>query len=185
MNDPVDRAPSKVSAAQSHGETARLHATGEFDLADHEQLAEALRAAVSRGHRVVEVDFSAVTFIDAGTIRVLLQCRDFAAERCCALRIVNPAGMSVTILHATATTELLCATAAPPAATPVGGRPALSGGTGTPSATAAKSRPSPWSGRPPTGNTTWARLGSWNGPTASRLTINSAKVPKFDPRTDD
>jgi anti-anti-sigma factor len=185
VNDAVERAPSRVTAAQSHGDTARLHATGEFDLADHEQLAETLRAAVSRGHRAVEVDFSAVTFIDAGTIRVLLQGRDFAAERGCALRIVNPAGMSVTILHATGTSELLCATVATSAPTPAAGRPAVSAGTDTPGSSAARSLPSPWCGRPPAGNTAWARLGSWNRPTASRRPINLAKVYKFEPSTDD
>jgi anti-anti-sigma factor len=50
---------------------ARLRLSGELDLSTREQLGDVLVCLTLAGCRRVEIDLAAVTFIDAGTLRVL------------------------------------------------------------------------------------------------------------------
>jgi anti-anti-sigma factor len=50
---------------------ARLRLSGEFDLSTHEQLGDVLACLTLAGCRRIDIDLAAVTFIDAGTLRVL------------------------------------------------------------------------------------------------------------------
>lgn len=52
---------------------ARLRVSGELDLSTREQLADVLVCLALAGCRHVEIDLGAITFLDAGNVRVLAE----------------------------------------------------------------------------------------------------------------
>lgn len=74
---------------------------GEFDLGNPQALRQTLAAALVAGHRVT-VDFSAVTFIDAAVVGVLVQCARLAAEHDIELSIAETTGQPKLVLAMTA-----------------------------------------------------------------------------------
>jgi anti-anti-sigma factor len=69
----------------------RVAAAGELDLAVWDELHDALMTTLRSGSTVeLVVDLAAATFLDAGTVAVLLRARDAARRIGTPLRVVNP-----------------------------------------------------------------------------------------------
>jgi anti-anti-sigma factor len=67
-----------------------VNASGEFDLATADVLISALDEACGTG-RDVQLDMSAVSFIDASTLGVVVRARETLAAHGCKIEIVRPA----------------------------------------------------------------------------------------------
>ncbi|MFG1603238.1 STAS domain-containing protein [Actinoplanes sp. NPDC049265] len=92
------RVPGVVTPDASADGLVRLAAGGEFDRDNNHLLIAAVEAAISDGCATVTIDLGAVTFIDASTVTVLLQCNEIAARHRRTMRVVNPAGMPALVL---------------------------------------------------------------------------------------
>jgi len=89
-----------TGALSLSGDVAVLHPSGEFDMANEQELSIAIHHAVISGHRLVVVDFGEVTFIDASVIRMLLHSLRLAESRGCVLNLVNVTALPELILRA-------------------------------------------------------------------------------------
>ncbi|GAB2581200.1 hypothetical protein Aab01nite_58200 [Paractinoplanes abujensis] len=87
----------RIAGAGTSGR-AVLHAYGEFDRDNRELILAAAREAVAAGHRRIDLDLTAVTFIDAATVATLLTCRDLIAAAGGGIRIVNAGGIVAHVL---------------------------------------------------------------------------------------
>jgi anti-anti-sigma factor len=81
--------------------------TGDVDTETAEQVAGAVRAALTAGTREVHVDMAAVTFLDSSGIRTLLQAQHEAAEQRVVLRVVNAHCRVARVLDITGVLHLL------------------------------------------------------------------------------
>jgi anti-anti-sigma factor len=93
-------APGVVTPDPSADGLVRLAAGGEFDRDNNHLLIATVEAAVRDGCATVTIDLGAVTFIDASTVTVLLQCNEIAAQHGRRLRVINPAGLPALVLDA-------------------------------------------------------------------------------------
>ena len=89
------------------GETTVV-ATGEFDLATAATLAEALEAACDTG-LPVRLDVTAVTFLDAWSMRTLARTRHHLSGRGMRLSVVHPRPLVRQVLELGGFAELLTA----------------------------------------------------------------------------
>src|SRR4051794_28782418 len=94
---------------------ARLRISGELDLATREQLGDVLVCLALAGCRRVEIDLGAVTYIDAGTLRVL------ADEQ----RRLAASGGTLEVVVASAAHVLVCGLAGYPGLAPEARRPVV------------------------------------------------------------
>ena len=92
----------------THDGPARLAAVGAFDQDNHHEIVEAVHRAIIGGHLRVTIDFREVTFIDAGTVRVLVSCRTLATAYGGDLRVINATGLPAFVLEATGAWPALC-----------------------------------------------------------------------------
>lgn len=90
---PIDRTserttdgPFRLSATQD-GRTYRLALAGELDLGAVETVEAALAEAFDADVDVLEIDLSALTFLDSTGLRAILAARDGAAARALDLRL--------------------------------------------------------------------------------------------------
>jgi anti-anti-sigma factor len=79
---------------------ARISATGEFDLLTAQILADALDEACSHGLSV-ELDMSAVSFIAASALGVIVSAHQRLTEKGCSIEIVRPADVVKRLLRLT------------------------------------------------------------------------------------
>jgi anti-anti-sigma regulatory factor len=96
-----------VIDGDTHNETLRLFAVGEFDAADRAELTAKLRTGVTAGRRTVELDLGLVSFIDAAVVDVLLSTAQLAATHGCRFRVVRPVGLPAHVLAALDTDRAL------------------------------------------------------------------------------
>ncbi|MEU9101965.1 STAS domain-containing protein [Streptomyces sp. NPDC048361] len=75
--------------ARTVGGTIIIELHGELDMLAHAELGPRIHALVSRGVADVILDLRAVTFLDAGGIRLLLSVRDHVERRGGALRLIR------------------------------------------------------------------------------------------------
>ncbi|MFE9370320.1 STAS domain-containing protein [Streptomyces sp. NPDC006711] len=75
--------------ARTVGSTIIIELHGELDMLAHRELGPRIRTLVCRGDADVVVDLTAVTFLDAGGIRLLLAIRDQVARRDGVLRLIR------------------------------------------------------------------------------------------------
>lgn len=106
--DPASTPHGTVTVAQTPSGATRLHASGQFDIANHEQISAVVRTALAHGHRTIELDFAEVTFIDAATVSALLRCQRLAAQVGGTLQILSPSGTSARVLDVTGNRKTLC-----------------------------------------------------------------------------
>lgn len=71
------------------GQTYRVTLRGEFDLAAVATVEQALAPAYGGGTRLLEIDLSALTFLDSSGLRAILEARDRAAGSGVELRLVR------------------------------------------------------------------------------------------------
>ena len=74
---------------QADQSVCQFVASGEFTASDHDLVREMLAEAFAAGCPQVEIDFGSVPSIDAGTARMLADCRYHAIRHGCQLTIVN------------------------------------------------------------------------------------------------
>ncbi|WP_433304832.1 STAS domain-containing protein [Actinoplanes sp. CA-030573] len=102
----------RIVVHRSLRDQTRLVLIGEFDMAAWHVLQEAIHAAVATDSgRQFVVDMAEVTFIDCGTVNILLLERDQAAATGSALSIVNPSDQVRQVLALTGTQSHLLAPA--------------------------------------------------------------------------
>lgn len=77
-----------------------IHLSGEHDAATALDLSNELAIAVSLDHEDLVVDLSAVTFLSAATVGVLIRSRVFLDERGRHLRLVAPSSIARRVLDA-------------------------------------------------------------------------------------
>ncbi|MBV8965340.1 MAG: STAS domain-containing protein [Mycobacteriaceae bacterium] len=82
------------------GGIALVRATGQFDLFTAKILADALAEACSRGLSV-QLDMSAVTFMAASALAVILKAHEKLANRGCSIEIVRSAAVVKRLLRLT------------------------------------------------------------------------------------
>jgi anti-anti-sigma factor len=82
------------------GDIARISATGEFDLFTAQILADSLDEVCSRGLSV-ELDMSAVTFIAASALGVIVSAHRSLTDKGCNIEIVRPADAVKRLLRLT------------------------------------------------------------------------------------
>ncbi len=95
-----------VSADSDH---ARVDVAGEIDSATSPQLAAAIDEALRANTRRVEIDTSAVTFIDSAGLRVLVAAQRAAEEQGRRIEIVAPSETTERLLAITGLSEYLLA----------------------------------------------------------------------------
>ena len=76
-------------------DTCLFRLTGEFDLSNAWKLKDALIDAIRNEDRDIVVDLTAVRFMDAQLVRVLVRAREAAARRDIAFVVVPPADPTV------------------------------------------------------------------------------------------
>lgn len=86
---------------------ARVDVSGEIDSSTSPQLAEAIDRAMRANTRRVEIDASAVTFIDSAGLRVLVAAQRAAEEEGRHIAIVDPSETTQRLLEITGLTEYL------------------------------------------------------------------------------
>ncbi len=88
---------------------ARVHLTGEIDLAVADQLYELLvSAAGQRPGLALQVDMKAVTFTDSSGVHALVRSRARILAGGGELRLINVSGMTARVLHITGVYSYLC-----------------------------------------------------------------------------
>lgn len=130
------------------GRSGHFRAAGDFGPASRDHVRQVLAEAVTSGRRRVELDFADVTFVDAGTIRLLAEFQYRAAVGGCVLDIVHLDYLPRHILDLIGTVRLLRRAQdqpEPPAGEP--GPPAPAGEPG-PLGPAAESQPPAPAGEP-------------------------------------
>jgi anti-sigma B factor antagonist len=87
---------------QASGGMLRLDVSGEVDLATGEELAAAIRGAITSGtHVLLTIDLDRVTFLDSMGINVLVAGRRLADEHGVAYLVTNPNGLVHQVLEIT------------------------------------------------------------------------------------
>jgi anti-anti-sigma factor len=76
-------------------DTCLFRLTGEFDLSNAWKIKDALIDAIRNEDRDIVVDLTAVRFMDAQLVRVLVKAREAAARRDIAFVVVPPADPTV------------------------------------------------------------------------------------------
>ena len=76
-------------------DTCLFRLTGEFDLSNAWKIKDALIDAIRNEDRDIVVDLTAVRFMDAQLVRVLVRAREAAARRDIAFVVVPPADPTV------------------------------------------------------------------------------------------
>jgi len=76
-------------------DTCLFRLTGEFDLSNAWKIKDALIDAIRNDDRDIVVDLTAVRFMDAQLVRVLVKAREAAARRDIAFVVVPPADPTV------------------------------------------------------------------------------------------
>ncbi|MFB9233965.1 STAS domain-containing protein [Plantactinospora siamensis] len=109
--------PAVVRSVSRAGSTARIHLTGEVDMSTAEQVGKAVAEALNRADTTapisrIELDLSAVTFLDSSGIRELLEVQANAAERGCRLVVRGTHGTVARVLEISGVTALLAGTIA-------------------------------------------------------------------------
>lgn len=95
-------------AASRTGERACLALTGEMDLSVQEQVRGALAEILAGATPCrIEVDMSALEFIDSSSIGVLVGARQAARAARCTLLVTPPRGMVLRVLETTGVLDLL------------------------------------------------------------------------------
>lgn len=82
--------PYQIRVEHSDAATALLSACGEFDIANAAALSRALQRQFRRGPRDIELDVSAVTFIDVVGIEAILTVAQQAQAIGGSLRLIRP-----------------------------------------------------------------------------------------------
>jgi anti-anti-sigma regulatory factor len=85
-----------------------MRAVGAFDMSNREILGDAVQWAALTYPELIELDLGAVRFIDAGVVRVLMECREALAGAGCVLRVVGATGLPAMVLDLTRTRDDLC-----------------------------------------------------------------------------
>lgn len=92
----------------------RVILTGELDADEAENLCKTLTGALNRyAPATVSLDASALTFVDSGGIRALLQCRDLTDQAGSHLSLTNVHPHAYQVLEITGLVEILRATRSP------------------------------------------------------------------------
>lgn len=97
---------------EQHGHVARLHPSGEIDLATAPVVEAWLTRAESNGNAAIVVDLEQVTFMDVSGLRVFLAAADRAHARGHSFAIINASSAVEMVLQITGTTHLLGAAGA-------------------------------------------------------------------------
>lgn len=106
--DTAHSAPPRVIATGRLNGTVRVAVVGDIDIAVHDQLRDALTAALCPGPAELVVDLTATRFLDAGAIAVLVQAQHEARRAGRHLRITNPQHPTVRqVLDITGTLHVL------------------------------------------------------------------------------
>ncbi|GIE81599.1 hypothetical protein Aph02nite_75490 [Actinoplanes philippinensis] len=82
-------------------DTAQLHAHGEFDRDNCDQIATAVAEVIVTGPTRIVLDLAEVTFIDAATMRALAVAGDVAATAGATLHVQNATGIVALVLSIT------------------------------------------------------------------------------------
>jgi anti-anti-sigma factor len=77
--------------AARRDDTSLFRLTGEFDLSNAWKIQDALLAAIGEEERDIVVDLTAVRFMDAQLVRVLVKAREAAMRRDIAFVVMPPA----------------------------------------------------------------------------------------------
>ncbi len=77
-------------------------------MSNRELVGQAVRQAARTFPELVEVDLGDVRFIDAGVVRILMDCREALADVGCVLRVVGATGLPAMVLELTRTRAELC-----------------------------------------------------------------------------
>jgi anti-anti-sigma factor len=72
-------------------DTSIFRLSGEFDLSNAWEVADALSASIRYDDRDIVVDLTEVSFMDAQLVRVLMKAKEAAAHRDLALVVIPPA----------------------------------------------------------------------------------------------
>jgi anti-sigma B factor antagonist len=97
-----------VEVAKLEG-AARVVVAGEIDSATSPQLAAAIDEAMNANTRRIEIDASAVTFIDSAGLRVLVAAQRAAEDQGRRVYVVSPSETTERLLAITGLTEYLLA----------------------------------------------------------------------------
>ena len=87
--------------------TLRLVLVGEIDVAAHDELHQAIMAAVDSGVREVVIDLHGVTFFDSGAVGVLVAGHSAARRAGCPYRLVEPPELVRRVLETNGILHLL------------------------------------------------------------------------------
>lgn len=108
MNAQRHETPQPSISAHYTGSEVRLSVSGEVDANSADQLTADLQHVIATGQvTLVEVDLSALSFLDAAGITALLHARRSAAEHGVGLHVSHPHGVVQRVLEITDTLPLL------------------------------------------------------------------------------
>jgi anti-sigma B factor antagonist len=88
------------------GDAATVTPVGELDLATADQVAEAVRDLLARGHATIVMDLRGVVFIDSQGLQMLLVLRNDAKRNGHRLHLFPPAPSARRVFHLTRTAGL-------------------------------------------------------------------------------